>query len=80
MEVHKNLFLTYIDALQNRIDALPESIEEQYLVIKQGYEGEKTFARILENYGAEWWIYDLEIKHFNHIQYDFVVITDEAII
>ncbi|PTJ97910.1 nuclease-related domain-containing protein, partial [Mammaliicoccus sciuri] len=80
MKIRKNLFLTYIDALQNRVDELPENIDEQYQVTKQGYEGEKAFAQILESYGAEWWLYDLQIKNYNHIQFDFVVITDDAII
>ncbi|MEB6247046.1 hypothetical protein MXM23_02130 [Mammaliicoccus sciuri] len=56
MKIRKNLFLTYIDALQNRVDELPENIDEQYQVTKQGYEGEKAFAQILESYGAEWWL------------------------
>ncbi|ARB41197.1 hypothetical protein B5728_11560 [Mammaliicoccus sciuri] len=51
MKIRKNLFLAYIDALQNRIDVLPENIDEQYQVTKQGYEGEKAFAQILESYG-----------------------------
>ncbi|PNY95920.1 nuclease-related domain-containing protein [Mammaliicoccus sciuri] len=80
MKIRKNLFLAYIDAFQNRVDELPENIDEQYQVTKQGYEGEKAFAQILESYGAEWWLYDLQIKNYNHIQFDFVVITDDAII
>lgn len=63
MKIRKNLFLTYIDALQNRVDKLPENIDEQYQVTKQGYEGEIAFAHILEAMGQNggYTIYRLKI-------------------
>lgn len=80
MKLINNLFIDYIEAVKERIDEFPKEFDEQYQVIKQGFEGEKQFANFLNEIEGLWWIYDLQIKTYNQIQYDFLVITDDEII
>lgn len=80
MNLQKPQIFNYIEALQGRIEHLPEEMEEAYAVMKQGYDGELEFAQLLQKNTDCWWIHDLQIKNQNRIQFDFIVINDESII
>lgn len=80
MKLINNLFIDYVEAVKERVEDFPKELDEQYQVIKQGFEGEKQFASLLNEIEGLWWIYDLQIKNYNQIQFDFLVITDDEII
>lgn len=80
MNLHKPILIDYVEALRDRTETFSEQLEEQYNLLKQGYEGEEKFSRILNTFEVAWWIHDLQLKNSNQIQYDVLVVTDEEII
>ncbi|GGI38903.1 nuclease-related domain-containing protein [Mammaliicoccus stepanovicii] len=80
MKLHKPLLLFYLEALNGRIDMIPIKLEEQYKILKTGYEGEQKFANILNLYHTKWCIHDVQLKNCNQVQFDFIVVTDEEIL
>lgn len=79
MKLQRPVILNYYESLEGRNVEITKHLDEQYQIMRQGFEGEKQFLKYLQESKCQWFIHDLQIKLHNQVQFDFIAITDDTV-